>query len=105
VLTSFTRFVIVPNPDAKPSREYRAVVTCTECDWSTEIELRTNEVLRLLCGTCGNVEKAYVGIPDEFVGVPCPECCRAVTKLERETSVLGRLEVLRLYCPECDWEL
>jgi len=105
VLTSFTRFVIVPDPEAKPSREYPAVITCTECDWSTGTELRTNEVQRLLCGGCGNVEKAYLGIPDEFVGVPCPECSRAAMKLERETSVLGRLEVMRLYCPACDWEL
>ena len=105
MLTSFTRFVIVPDPEAKPSREYPAVITCTECDWSTGTELRTNEVQRLLCGGCGNVEKAYLGIPDEFVGVPCPECSRAAMKLERETSVLGRLEVLRLYCPACDWEL
>jgi len=105
VLTSFTRFVIVPDPEAKPSREYPAVITCTECDWSTGTELRTNEVQRLLCGGCGNVEKAYLGIPDEFVGVPCPECSRAAIKLERETSVLGRLEVMRLYCPACDWEL
>ena len=51
------------------------------------------------------MEKAYLGIPDEFVGVPCPECLRAVTTLERETNVLGRIELLRLYCPECDWEL
>ena len=105
MLTSFTRFVIVPDPEAKPSREYPAVITCTECDWSTGTELRTNEVQRLLCGGCGNVEKAYLGIPDEFVGVPCPECSRAAIKLERETSVLGRLEVMRLYCPACDWEL
>ncbi len=105
MLTSFTRFVIVPDPEAKPSREYPAVITCTECDWSTGTELRTNEVQRLLCGGCGNVEKAYLGIPDEFVGVPCPECSRAAIKLERETSILGRLEVMRLYCPACDWEL
>jgi hypothetical protein len=105
VLTSFTRFVIVPDPQARLNREYPAVITCTECDWSTATQLRTNEVQRLLCGGCGNVEKAYLGIPDEFIGVPCPECCRAATKLERETNALGRLEILRLYCPECGWEL
>ncbi len=105
MLTSFTRFVIVPDATAIPGRTYRAVITCTECDWSTETELSVNEIQRLLCGGCGNVEKAYLGIPDEFVGVPCPECFRAVTKLQREVSGLGRLEVLRLYCPECDWEL
>ncbi len=105
MLTSFTRFVIGPDPDARPSRAYGAVITCTECDWSAETELRIDEVQRLLCGGCGNVEKGYLGIPDGFVGVPCPECCRSVTTLERETSVLGRLEVLRLFCPECGWEL
>ena len=105
VLTDFTRFVIVPDLAARPSREYRALITCTECDWSGESELRTNEVQRLLCGLCGNIEKAYLGIPDEFVGVPCPECCRALTRLERVTNAMGRIEVLRLYCPECDWEL
>ena len=105
VLTDFTRFVIVPDQEAQPSREYRALITCTQCDWSTETTLMTNEVQRLLCGGCGNVEKAYLGIPDEFVGVPCPECFRDVTRLERQTDVLGRIEVLRLYCPECDWEL
>jgi len=105
VLTDFTRFVIVPDPAALPSREYRALITCMECDWSAKSELRTNQVQRLLCGGCGNVEKAYLGIPDEFVGVPCPECCRAVTRLERVTNAMGRIEVLRLYCPECDWEL
>jgi hypothetical protein len=105
VLTDFTRFVIVPNPAARPSREYRALITCTECDWSGEGKLRTNAVQRLVCDACGNVEKAYLGMPDEFVGVPCPECCRAATRLERVTNALGRIEVLRLYCAECDWEL
>lgn len=105
MLTDFTRFVILPDANARPSREYRAVITCTECDWSTDTELRINEVQRLLCGGFGNMEKAYLGIPDEFVGVPCPECFWAVTKLERQTDVLGRIEVLRLFCPECDWEL
>lgn len=105
MLTSFIRFVIVPNPKAPPSRTFGAIITCTECDWSAETELSANEIQRLLCGGCGNVEKAYIGIPDEFVGVPCPECFRAATTLQRETSVLGLLEVLRLYCPECDWEL
>jgi Zn finger protein HypA/HybF involved in hydrogenase expression len=105
VLTDFTRFVIVPNPAARPSREYRAFITCTECDWSGEEGLRTNEVQRLLCGGCGNIEKAYLGIPDEFVGVPCPECDRAATRLERVMDAMGRIEILRLYCPQCDWEL
>ena len=105
MLTDFTRFVIVPNREAPPSRAYRAVITCTECDWSGETELTANEVQRLLCGACGNVEKAYLGIPDEFVGVPCPECCRSATQLERKTDIFGRIEVLRLYCPDCGWDL
>ena len=105
MVTDFTRFVIVPDRDAKPSREYRAVITCTLCDWSMETELLVNEVQRLLCGGCGNIEQSYLGFPDEFIGVPCPECFRAVTQLERETNELGRIEVLRLSCPECDWEL
>ncbi len=105
MLTDFTRFAIVPDREAKPSREYQALITCTECDRSAETELRTNEGQRLLCGGCGNIEKAYLGIPDEFVGVPRPECFRDVTTLEQEMNVLGRIEVLRLYCPECGWEL
>jgi ribosomal protein S27AE len=105
VLTDFTRFVIAPQQGARPSREYPAGITCTECDWSTQTALVANQVQRLLCGRCGNMEKAYLGIPDEFVGVSCPECHGAVTRLERETNVLGRIEVLRLFCPECDWEL
>jgi hypothetical protein len=105
VLTDFTRFVILPDRDAAPSRAFGAIITCTECDWSAETELITNQVQRLLCGGCGNVEKAYLGIPDGFVGVPCPDCHRAGTRLERETNVLGRIEVLRLFCPECDWQL
>ena len=104
-MMDFTRFVIVPDRDAAPSREFRALVTCTECDWSTETELTVNEVQRLLCGGCGNAERGYLGIPDEFVGVPCPACFRAVTQLERETSVSGRIEVLRVFCPECEWQL
>ena len=105
MLTDFTRFVIVPDPDAQPSRDFRATITCMECDWSIETELTIHEVQRLLCGGCGNVEKAYLGIPDEFVGLPCPGCFRGATRLHRETDVLGRIEVLRLSCPECDWEL
>ena len=105
MLTDFTRFVIVPNPNAPPSRAFRAVITCTECDWSSETELSVNEVQRLLCGACGNVEKAYLGIPDEFVGIPCPECCRSATQLERKMDIFGRIEVLQLYCPDCGWEL
>lgn len=105
MLTDFTRFVIVPDQDVPPSPTYRAVITCTECDWSGEAELVANEVQRLRCEGCGNLEKAYLGIPDEFVGVPCPNCHGGSTKLERETSVLGRIEVLRLFCPDCDWEL
>jgi ribosomal protein S27AE len=105
VLTDFTRFVIAPDRDTLPSRGYWALVTCTDCDWSGKAELVTNEVQRLACGKCGNVEKAYLGIPDEFVGVPCPNCQGGSTTLERETNVLGRIEVLRLFCPECDWEL
>lgn len=105
MLTDFTRFVIVPDRNAPPSREYRATVTCTECDSSEEARLVANQVQRLRCGRCGNVERSYLGIPDEFVGIPCPECGRSATTLERETNVLGRIEVLRLFCPECDWQL
>ena len=48
-MTSFTRFVIVPDSNAKPAREFPAAITCTECDWSAETELAVNEVQRLLC--------------------------------------------------------
>jgi len=81
------------------------LITCTECDWSAEIVLRTNEAQRLLCGACGNVEKVHMGIPDEFVGALCPQCRRAATKLEREAGAPGQAERLRLLCPECGWEL
>jgi ribosomal protein S27AE len=105
VLTPSNRFVIVPDPVAGPSREYRAIITCAECDWSTEIVLRANEAQRLLCGACGNVEKVYLGIPDEFVGAPCPQCHRAATKLEREAGAPDENETLRLFCPKCGWKL
>ena len=65
VLTSFTRFVVVPDPGAQPSRAYRGVITCTECDWSVETELRIDEVHRLLCGGCGKLE---------VMRLLCPEC-------------------------------
>ena len=105
MLTDFTRFTIVPDREARPAREFRAIITCTQCDWSAETELRVNEIQSLLCGGCGNIEESYLGFPDEFVGVPCPECFRAVTRLDRETNAQGGIEVLRLFCPECDWEL
>jgi RNase P subunit RPR2 len=105
MLKAFSRFVVVPDPTAGPSREYRAIITCAECDWSAEITLRTNEEQRLLCAACGNVEKAYLGIPDEFVGAPCPQCRRAGTKLEQIAAAPGRTEMLRLFCPRCGWEL
>ena len=105
MLTGFTRFVVTPDPNAVPSRQYRAVIMCTECGWSTETELSVNEIQRLLCGGCGNAEKAYLGMPDGFVGVPCPECARAVTRLDRETDEMGRIERMRLFCPDCGWQL
>ena len=105
MLTPSRRFLIVPDPEAGPSREYRAIITCTDCDWSAEIVLRTSEAQRLLCSACGNVEKVYLGVPDEFVGAPCPQCRRAATKLEREASAPGEDERLRLYCPKCGWKL
>ena len=105
MFTGFTRFVITPIPEAGPSLRYRAVITCTECDWSRETELSANEIQRLRCGGCDNAETAYLGVPDEFVGVPCPECARAVTRLEREADDMGRIERMRLFCPDCGWQL
>ena len=105
MLTSFARFVVIPDPDAQVSRTYRGLITCTGCDWSVETDLRIDEVQTLLCGGCGNVEKGYMGIPDGFVGVPCPQCYRSVTKLDRTSTAMGCAEMVRLYCPECAWEL
>ena len=105
MLIDFTRFVIVPDPDGSPDRVYGATITCIDCNWSGRAELAVHEVQSLHCERCGNTERSYAGIPDKIVGVPGPECGSGKTRVECETSTLGRIDVLRLHCAEYGWQL
>lgn len=105
MLCDFMTFMVEAIPGGTLQALFPARITCGQCSGSFEQGLLAGRTNRLACEECGNVERGYIGIPDEFIGAPCPECATGKMRVEREADAVGRIRSLRIRCPDCDWEL